>query len=750
MKSEPIGLFDKMGRPVAFRGVKVEATIAGLLATTCIVQHYENTTTDNLEITYTFPLPVDAVLLGFEVELGERRLVGEVVRRSEAEERYEDAVEAGDTAFRLMKLREGLYSAALGNVLPGESVRIHLVYSEPLRLRGRMLRYRLPTTIAPRFGDPQDIPAWQRPQTDLAVAYGFECSVVLQGALAHASVASTTHPIRFCPGANGLRIEARSSHMDRDFALDLRPGEQSSFGALVHDEDGAFVMLNLLPPGRRESQGSRDVVILLDCSGSMAGDSIRLAREGVAQSLAQLDPADRFALVRFGTDTDLFAGTLLAASSLNVTRATRWAQAADADLGGTQLAAAVRKALTLRDGKGGLDLLLLTDGEVWDLESVADEVRQANARIFAVGIGAAPAEEVLRNLSDRSGGACDFVTPTEDMPTRIAAHFGRMRQARITTLEVGWTPEPTWESRPRAALFAGDAVSVFACLPTACEAVDVRLCYADGSEDRQRIVLDRLPADPRHALARTAAHAMLPHRWGRARAEWALRYQLVTDETDYIVTLERAADERAQGIPRLQETPQMLAAGWGGAGTIARPTADQKAVGEAAARYIPPLACLEIPSPVRAGRDDIADRCMSEPAAMLDGGFEFDDLIHPSPRDSADAFVRELLERLDCEIGGAGLAGLPLNPFEDGDEPAWWSRVLRRAGKEHISRDKLVIAVLVVLLERISGPAPDLPLVTLLREAVINGVVRSEWLAQVRRIIARFDLAGADEVLNRG
>lgn len=750
MKSEPIGLFDRMGQPVAFRGVKVEASLAGLLATTCIVQHYENTTADNLEITYTFPLPVDAVLLGFEVELGERRLVGEVVRRSEAEERYEDAVEAGDTAFRLMKLREGLYSAALGNVLPGESVRIHLVYSEPLRLRDRMLRYRLPTTIAPRFGDPQDIPAWQRPQTDLAVAHGFELSLVLQGALAHASVASTTHPIRFCPGANGLRIEVRSGHMDRDFALDLRPGEQSSFGALVHEEDGAFVMLNLLPPGRRQNHGSRDVVILLDCSGSMAGDSIRLAREGVVQSLAQLDPADRFALVRFGSNTDLFAGTLLAASPLNVTRATRWAQATDADLGGTELAAAVRKALTLRDGQGGLDLLLLTDGEAWDLESVADEVRQANAHIFAVGIGAAPAEEVLRSLSDRSGGACDFVTPTEDMPTRIAAHFGRMRQARITTLELGWTREPMWESRPRAALFAGDAVSVFACLPTACEAVDVRLCYADGSEDRQRIVLDRLPADPRHALARTAAHAMLPHRWGRARADWALRYQLVTDETDYIVTLERSEQERAQDIPKLQQTPHMLAAGWGGAGSIVAPSVAQKVVAEAPARGIESLECLHIPSPSRAARGDIADLCMKESAAMFEGDFDLDVPIHSPARDGADAFVRDLLERLDREIGGAGLAGLPLNPFEDGDEPVWWSPLVRRAGKEHISRDKLVIAVLVVLLERISGPAPALPLVTLLHEAVIDEEVGPEWLAQVRRIIAQFDPAGADEVLDRG
>ena len=750
MNNPSYGLFDAQRRPIAFRGVKVEATLAGLLASTRLVQHYDNATDETLEITYTFPLPVDAVLLGFEVELGERRLVGQVVRRNEAEERYEEAVEAGDSAFRLMKLREGLYSAALGNVLPGESVRIHLVYSEPLRLRGRMLRYRLPTTIAPRFGDPQDIPAWQKPQTDLTVAYGFELSIVRQGALAHAAVVSTTHPIHFCPDANGMRIEARSAYMDRDFALDLQPGEQCSYGALVLEEHGAFVMLNLLPPGRREGQDSRDVVILLDCSGSMAGDSIRLAREGVVQSLAQLDPADRFALIRFGSDTDLFAGKLVGASRLNVSRATGWAQAADADLGGTELAAAVRKALTLRDGKRGLDLLLLTDGEVWDLESVADEVRQANARIFAVGIGAAPAEDVLRNLSDRSGGACDFVTPTEDMPTRIAAHFGRMRQARITGLEVRWTREPTWESRPRAALFAGDAVSVFACLPTACEAVDVRLCYADGSEDRQRIVLDHLPADSRHALARTAAHAMLPHRSGRARADWALRYQLVTDETDYIVTLERAAHERAQDIPILQTTPHMPAAGWGGAGTIARPAADQKAVVEASARHMPPLVCLEIPSPAWGDPKEIADRCMSEPAAMLDGGFEFDDLIHPAPRDGADAFVRDLLGRLDCEIGGAGLAGLPLNPFEDGDEPAWWSRVLRRADKEHISRDKLVIAVLVVLLERISGPAPDLPLVTLLREAVINGVVRSEWLAQVRGIIARFDLAGADEVLNRG
>jgi Ca-activated chloride channel family protein len=721
--TEPSGLFDPCGRAVSFRGVSVEATLTGLLAVTRIEQRYHNGTGDNLEITYTFPLPVDAVLLAFEVEIGDRQLSGRVVARSEAEERYEAAIESGHTAFRLMKLRDGLYSAALGNVFAGEAVRIVLAYSEPIKLQAGLLRYRLPTTIAPRYGEASDIAPWQHPEADFRVEYPFEARIELQGALAQASVVSSTHALSFRPANGSMVLALRPARMDRDFVLEIRPCGQRSFGAVVTDDDGAVVMLNLLPQARREQGNRRDVVILLDCSGSMAGESIALAREGVRLALAQLGEGDRFALIRFGSRTQCFARGLTPACEEQLVRAAEWVARSEADLGGTELSAALREALAFGGSERGLDVLLLTDGEVWRLDEIAREARRADARIFAIGIGSAPAEDVLRELADTTGAAATFVTPGEDMPARIEAHFARMRQARITGVEVAWGVVPEWESRPRTALFAGDAFSLFARLPARVGSIEMFIGYADGTQERECIRLDALPADALRALARTAAQAYLPRLTPSQRRDWALRHQLVSDETDYIVTLERAAGEEARTLPVLEQTPHMFAAGWGGVGTVPPPMLDL-----VAAPLSRSAAALDVPcmqhSAVDSRSPDLEDR---------DVFHEMDDQVAwPVGQDAPRAAMRDLLERLDREIAGAGLAGLPVRladlELSQGVMDAL-KRVLEESGA---SESQVVLAFLVALVQRLGDEAPDLALVDLLRQPSARAAVDPELVRAIR------------------
>ncbi len=168
--NEPVGLVTRDGKVVALRGVEVDARILGLIAETSLIQRYRNDTSANLEVAYTFPLPVDGVLLDFEATLGGRPYHGRVMPRREAEAKYEQAVEQGDAAFRLQKLRDGLYTTTLGNLKPGEDVVVRLRYGETLRWQAGRLRYRLPTVIAPRYGEPTGMQPWQKPVSPVASA----------------------------------------------------------------------------------------------------------------------------------------------------------------------------------------------------------------------------------------------------------------------------------------------------------------------------------------------------------------------------------------------------------------------------------------------------------------------------------------------------------------------------------------------------------------------------------------------------
>ena len=567
--SEQIGIHSRTGESLALKGVDARARLAGLLATTKLVQRYENTTPTPLELAYTFPLPFDAVLLNFSVCIGERRYLGEVVPSRLAEEQYEHAVESGNSAFRLQSIGEGLYSATLGNVLPGEVVRIELEYAEPLSWNGLSMRYRLPTTLAPRYGEPRELQPWQQPISSLDAQYSLTLSVELMGELAKATVACPSHRIRLAAAQGQLTVSlANDAEMDRDFILDIQSDGLESLGVAASALDTHVAMLTLMPPAV-DAEASRDTVILLDCSGSMAGDSIRLAKEGVQLAIGHFTPEDRFGLIGFGSDFTCFAPSLQSARAQTMQQARAFVSALKS-MGGTELASALEAALAYKSGRP-LDLLVLTDGEVWKLENVTEHAKAIGARIFTVGIGSAVAEDTVRMLADETGGACELVSPNEDMSARIERHFKRMRQPRISDVTFEWPTPPLWTTTPPRAVFAGDAYSVFAAFPSQISgSVRAQIHFA-GAEEAQSMAVRIDGAGAMNTqIVRVAAASRLQSLADDSRSAWAVRYQLVTDDTDYIVTLERSEAERPTELPELHVVPHMLAAGWSGSGTVVK------------------------------------------------------------------------------------------------------------------------------------------------------------------------------------
>ena len=256
MNKQASALIGLQGERVALCDVTVSAVLQDLLAEVTFSQVYRNDEKTNIEAVYTFPLPLDAVLLEVEVEIGERRLKGTVVEKKAAEKKYEDAVEAGDAAVMLEVIEPGLYTMNVGNLLPQETAKITFRYAILYRWAGDRLRFFLPTTIAPRFGKSAHLPH-QVPQASLTVENQFSLRVEVFGALRDAQFICSSHDVDLAKSTEKavLSLTRPKAVMDRDFILNVKaPQATRSFVLCGQDSDGVTAIASFQPffPGLQQ------------------------------------------------------------------------------------------------------------------------------------------------------------------------------------------------------------------------------------------------------------------------------------------------------------------------------------------------------------------------------------------------------------------------------------------------------------------------------------------------------------------
>lgn len=575
------------GEHAVLEEVRAEASIDDLLAEVEVTHRYRNPEPTNIEAVYTFPLPPDGVLLGFEVEIGDRKLAGTIVEKSKAERRYEDAITDGSTAVLLEQAEPGLYTASLGNLLPGETATIHFHYGLLLRWNGDRVRFTMPTTIAPRYGDPASagLAPHQVPEYAFDAACAFSVGVVVRGLLEDARFNSPSYGVSITPGAKETVVRlAGTPAMDRDFILEACLSRPEIAGALVaRDFNGWTALASFRPEtpatGHRQR---RCIKIVVDCSGSMGGDSIAQARMALARILDGLHEGDLFEIIAFGSSRRALFGREELVSETTLVQARRFARTLDADMGGTEIGAALDVAYVVRDESSlPRDLLLITDGEVWDSAAVITRANGSGHRIFTVGVGSAVAEAFVQGLAEATGGACELVHPREDMADRIHRHFQRMYAPRVRNAVVRW-PVPPKNSLPRSigTVYGGDTVHVFAWFARKPEGrASLEVTLADGrvvSQGARILAVEEGEAESppseealpstlaRIGAARTIA-AMDDRQGGTALA---IRYQLMSRWTSCIVVHVREDAEKAEDLPKIVRVPHVLAAGWGGMGTV--------------------------------------------------------------------------------------------------------------------------------------------------------------------------------------
>lgn len=586
MHAQAATLTSTQNSTIALESVAANAVISVARTQTTITQTYRNDEDCPIEAVYTFPLPVDAVLLDMTVRLGERTLVGQIVPKADAERDYEEAIDVGKRAIMLEMLEAGLYTMNVGNLQPGERCEIEYRYVLLNRWNGSTLRFSLPSTIAPRYGNPsaQGLQNHQVPTYSADAGYTLDLMARLDESLTGAVVTSPSHPIALDKdsGTTTVRMAPGTAAMDRDFVLNIESSERAGSSAtLAQDRHGWVVHTSFCPQlPQPEARVPLAIKLVIDCSGSMAGDSISQAREAIARILDSLHPGDHLSIVRFGSQHEVVTGSHGMAEVTDISRADirRSLERMDADMGGTEIASALRAAVQIPvpDGLRG-DLLLITDGNVWEHDDSVRIISNSGHRAFTVGVGSAVTEAYVRDLAEKTGGACELVQPMDNMAEKIHRHFLRMHAPRCNDVRLAWESAPSRTSPEQVkAAYDGETLHFFSWFddkPTG--NIDVRLVLDSGEEITQSITMrsdDELVGDDHNvsSIARiAAARTIAGLRNDSTGMQTAVDYQLMSPWTNCIVVDREEIDNPENKLPELRHVPQHLAAGWGGFGSAA-------------------------------------------------------------------------------------------------------------------------------------------------------------------------------------
>jgi len=556
---------------------RVYAQVSGNVARVEVTQLYRNPTGSRLEAVYAFPLPANAAVTDMSFRIGKRIVLSEVRRREEARKVYETARREGKAAALTEQERPNLFTQSVANIPPGETVAVVLRYVHEVPFDDGRYLFVFPTTIGPRYipGAPAGSQAdgWS-PDTDrvpdasritppvlppgLHSAADVDVMVRLTPGAAFADVAARSHRIVTGLDGDGGRLVALAEDdrlPDKDLVLSWRPASpEPEARILVQRERGEdWLMLFVQPPVDVEPSMVRpkEVVFLLDKSGSMMGAPIETAKAVISRALHGLGPDDTFQLIAFASGTEAMTDRPLPSSPEAVAAAERWLHSLSGS-GGTEMLSGILAALHPSADPRRLRMVVFcTDGFIGNEEEIvrAVERTRGEARVFGFGIGSSVNRFLVEGVARAGRGAAEIVNVRERPDEAVARLFRRLDRPVLTDLALRFEGGTARDLEPERLpdLFAGQPLVVVGRAgPTAPThaVLDGRL----GSRPwRRRLAVEPAPAAPEVAvlgtlwarrrvegLTNATPHGIDPRAAAEEVVSLALRFKLVTHYTSFV------------------------------------------------------------------------------------------------------------------------------------------------------------------------------------------------------------------------
>ena len=603
---------DPLAAPLLHTDVSIR--VSGPIVRTTVVQRFRNPAGDWREGSYVFPLPETAAVQRMRIRVADRLIEGEIQERAQAQATYEKAKAEGKHTALVSQQRPNIFTTRVANIGPRDEVQVEIEYQHrlPYYVVDGVGRYslRFPMVVAPRYipgrpvADEESgaigatdvvpdaaaiLPPMLLPDERGPIINPVSLNVYLDAGAPIATVDSPFHRIRvdtLKPAVRRIRLSEGRTPANRDFVLNWTLASGAAPHATLFVEPAAardHALLMLMPPAasRVARRLPREVVFIIDTSGSMEGTSIVQAREALALALERLDAEDRFNVIEFNSEPFALFDAAQPASRANLSRATHWVRHLRAR-GGTEMAGAL--ALALDGGRSAervRQVIFLTDGAVGNEAQLFGLIQQrlGDTRLFTVGIGSAPNSHFMRKAAQAGRGSFTYIGQVGEVAARMGELFARLESPVLKNLSIVWPAGAAADATPDPLpdLYLGEPVVVAAALAHGARGeLQIR---GDAGDIRWTSSLSLAEAHPGEGIGALWARdkiERLMDALSEGAAEDAIRpqvlalaleHRLLSRYTSFVAvdkTPARSADARLKS----GAVPSALPAGWSPAGVF--------------------------------------------------------------------------------------------------------------------------------------------------------------------------------------
>ena len=476
----------------------VRIRITGMIARVKVEQHFKNPTKGWMEGVYVFPLPEESAMDHLDMKVGERMIEGQIKEKEEAKKTYEAAKQEGKKATLLAQERTNIFTANVANIGPQEEITVAIEYQETLRYDQGQFRIRFPMVVGPRYipGTPMAtgfIGAGFSPDTDqvpdgnritppvLHPSKGMinpvSIKIDLDVGFPLAKLESLYHKTSMQQNGQRYSIQLTDSETpaNRDFELVWKPEVGNTPQAAVFTEtknDKTYALVMVMPPYQTTEAKAkpmpREVIYVIDTSGSMEGMSIEQAREALALAFGRLTPQDRFNVIQFNSYTSKLYPDAVPVNGRTLQQARDYAKNLRAN-GGTEIAGALDAALIGSDNPNVLrQVIFLTDGSVGNEEALFGIIRKklGDSRLFTIGIGSAPNSYFMTKAAEFGHGTFTYIGKVEEVNEKMSGLFRKLENPVLTNISVNLPGAIEGEMWPKQLpdLYTGEPVMLSAAL----------------------------------------------------------------------------------------------------------------------------------------------------------------------------------------------------------------------------------------------------------------------------------------------
>lgn len=436
----------------------VRTDISGFLARVNVRQEFQNSFAEPIEAVYVFPLGASGAVDRMTMTIGERIINGRIMRREIARQTYETAKQQGRAASLLDQERPNIFTQSVANIMPGETIIVEISYVETLKYEEGAYEFVFPMTIGKRYipasvadGDKISPTAdSMRNGSDISIEVNLNAGVPVE------SIRSSSHEIdqvNFTPNTALIKLRGEKTIPNKDFILRYDvTGKRIEDALLTHRADrGGFFTLILQPPDMpaTEDRTPKEIVFVLDTSGSMGGFPIEKAKEAMKLSMEGLYPEDTFNLITFAGDTAVLFDRPVPATRANLDVAQQFLASRQGS-GGTEMMKAIKASLDPSDSQEHLRIVcFMTDGYVGNDDEIIAEIKShPKARIFSFGVGDSVNRSLLDRMAQEGKGEVEYVGLESEGSPAAKRFYERVRSPLLTDISIDWGGMPVADVYP--------------------------------------------------------------------------------------------------------------------------------------------------------------------------------------------------------------------------------------------------------------------------------------------------------------